>query len=237
MGASPSGVLKHLDIGAGRGELIREIAGKIRCDSSACDYHVERFDVEDIPLVAVDLNASPLPYADESFDVVTCSEVVEHLENFRRLLREAFRVLKPGGLFVVTTPNVLNMNSRIRYLLTGFANLFGPLPTRNQNLYSVGGHITPIACFYLAHGLLDAGFEAVTTDIDKVQRSSAFWAVLIYPFIYFGRKRFFHRETARYKTLNAANEPYVAEHFSWKVLVGRTIVVSALKPVLQPHQP
>jgi len=48
-------------------------------------------------------------------------------------------VLKPNGLMVVTTPNVLNMKSRLRYLVSGFANLFGPLPVKNQDRFNTAG--------------------------------------------------------------------------------------------------
>jgi hypothetical protein len=81
-------------------------------------------------------------YSDAPFDLVTASEVVEHVENYRSLLREVFRTMKSGGIIVITTPNVLNAKSRIRYSLSGFANLFGPLPVCNDKLYPMRGHIT-----------------------------------------------------------------------------------------------
>ena len=222
---------RHLDIGAGRGELIQELRHTIPLSSSACDFHVERFEAQDIQCAQVNLNHEPLPYPNTQFDLVTCSEVVEHVENYRALLREAFRVTTNGGIIVLTTPNVLNTNSRVRYLVSGFANLFGPLPVRNDKLHSTGGHITPIPYFYLAHALLDAGFDKVELSIDKIQKTSVFWLALLAPFIFAGRHRFMARERKKFKTITVENEPLVACHFSWKLLVGRTIVVSAVKPV------
>ena len=52
----------------------------------------------------VDANA-PLPFADASFDLVWCSEVIEHLEQPAASLAELRRVTKPGGELVLTTPN------------------------------------------------------------------------------------------------------------------------------------
>ncbi len=46
----------------------------------------------------------PLPFDDESFDAVWCTEVLEHLFNVHGALGELNRVLKPGGLLMVTTP-------------------------------------------------------------------------------------------------------------------------------------
>jgi SAM-dependent methyltransferase len=46
-----------------------------------------------------------LPYADASFDLVWCSEVIEHLQDPARALAEMRRVTLPGGRLVLTTPN------------------------------------------------------------------------------------------------------------------------------------
>jgi SAM-dependent methyltransferase len=220
---------RHLDIGAGRGELIREINKKANLQSFACDFHIERFSA-DVPCIKVNLNNELLPYQDSQFDLITCSEVIEHLENYRTLLREAFRVTKGGGLMIITTPNVLNMLSRVRYFISGFANLFGPLPVRNDKLYSTGGHITPIPYFYLAHALLGAGFTDIRLGIDKPQKTSIFWVVLLGPLIGLAGFRFMFREKSRYRTITAENAGFVKAHFSWPLLVGRTIVVTAKKP-------
>lgn len=49
-------------------------------------------------------DAYRLPFADHAFDAVICSEVLEHLSDYRRVLAEIARVLKPGGLFAPTVP-------------------------------------------------------------------------------------------------------------------------------------
>lgn len=226
---SSADAVGHLDIGAGRGELIEELRRTLPLSSSACDFHIERFAAKDVSCIQVNLNHQALPYLDATFGLVTSSEVVEHVENYRALLREAFRVTASGGIVVITTPNVLNVHSRVRYLISGFANLFGPLPVRNDKLYSTGGHITPIPYFYLAHALLDAGFDEVELSIDKVQGTSVFWLALLAPFIFAGKYRFMARERKKFKTITVENAPLVASHFSWPLLVGRTIVVSAVK--------
>ena len=227
--ASDEEKLRHLDIGAGRGQLIALMRTRLPLESHACDFHVENFVLDGVPLAKVNLNDEPLPYADASFDVVTCSEVAEHVESYRRLFREAFRVLRPGGLLVVTTPNVLNTFSRIRYLVSGFANLFGPLPVKNDKLYSTGGHITPIPYFYLAHALLDADFTDVELAIDRAQKTSILLAALLAPVILPGWLRFWWREERKYHTLTPENRAHVARHFSWPLFVGRTLVVSCRK--------
>jgi len=222
--------LRHLDIGAGQGELIERLRSRYACDSHACDFHVERFPLSDVPIASVDLNTEPLPYAEGAFDLVTCSEVLEHLENFRGVLREAYRVLKPGGLLVVTTPNVVNAYSRARYLVSGFATLFGPLPTKHDERHTTGAHITPIAYFYLAHALTDAGFADIRLGIDKIQRTSVLLLALFFPIVLLGWLRFLQVERRKYRTITPDNEAFVKQHFSREGLLGRTIVVSACKP-------
>lgn len=68
---------------------------------------------------AADLNA-PLPWPDAAFDAFFSTEGIEHLENRFLFLREARRVLRPGGTLVLTTPNIVALRSRARFLWSGF---------------------------------------------------------------------------------------------------------------------
>ena len=59
---------------------------------------------DDATASAVRGTAYALPFADDSFDRVVAAEVLEHLPEDSRAMRELFRVLKPGGLMAVTVP-------------------------------------------------------------------------------------------------------------------------------------
>jgi ubiquinone/menaquinone biosynthesis C-methylase UbiE len=50
-------------------------------------------------------NVYEIPYPDHNFDLVTCTETLEHLERPKEALQEMFRILKPGGHLVVTVPD------------------------------------------------------------------------------------------------------------------------------------
>jgi SAM-dependent methyltransferase len=178
----------------------------------------------------VDLNQQKLPYADNSFDIVTATEVVEHLERYREVLRDIFRVVRPGGLCVLTTPNILNLNSRLRFLWFGFWNLFGPLPVKNSALYSTGGHINPVSFFYLAHSLRDAGFADVSLTVDKYQRSAIPKLILLFLPLKLLGSLAWRTEIKKYRTIDPDNAPLVRAMNSIPMLLGRTIVVSACKP-------
>lgn len=80
----------------------------------------KRFDEAQV----VDANER-LPFPDESFDLVWCSEVIEHLADPAASLAELRRVTKPGGELILTTPNSFA-------LLFRFIALFGLTPRRIQ---------------------------------------------------------------------------------------------------------
>ena len=61
-----------------------------------------------------------LPYEDASFDVVLLVEVVEHLENHRIAIGELARILKPAGVLILTTPNIMRLSSRFHFFLSGY---------------------------------------------------------------------------------------------------------------------
>lgn len=51
------------------------------------------------------MQVPPIEFADESFDYVISFQVIEHIKRDKEFVREVFRVLRPGGKFIVTTPN------------------------------------------------------------------------------------------------------------------------------------
>ncbi len=220
----------HLDIGAGRGELTRALARKIPIRSVACDFHVEQFQADDVPCDQVNLNQHPLPYPDGQFDVVTAREIEVRFENHRALLREAFRAMKTGGVLVLTTANAINVSSRVRYLLSGVADFVEPPPGQSSRPDSACGSMPPTPYFYLARALLDAGFEKVELSIDGVHKASVGWLVALLPFLLAGWLRFMIGKRGTFGTMTGQNGPLVSWHFSWPILVGRNIIVSAIKP-------
>lgn len=227
----PTFPAEHLDIGSGHGDLIRLLRSRFDVRSSACDYTDSLMKLADVSVSVANLNAEGLPFKGSTFDLVTCTEVIEHLEHYRYTLREMYRVLKPGGALVLTTPNILNLKSRVRYLIFGFYNLFGPLHFRESNLHSTGGHINPVSLFFLAHSLVDAGFQEIQVSIDKKQGTSKVWLLLLYFPIKFFSKLTLLNEIKKYKTVDEFNKPFVRQMNSLDVLLGRTIIVGCKKPI------
>ena len=99
-----------LDAGSGRAELARVIAApEVVCvDSSPAAVEAARV----LGLEAVRGDLEDLPFAGESFDVVTCNWVLYHLADVERGLAELARVLRPGGRFV----GIYNRRDNLRAL-------------------------------------------------------------------------------------------------------------------------
>jgi SAM-dependent methyltransferase len=57
----------------------------------------------------------PLPFPDETFDVVVAGELLEHIRTPQALIDEARRVLRPGGTIVGSTPNGFRLKNRLRF--------------------------------------------------------------------------------------------------------------------------
>lgn len=58
----------------------------------------------DSPLAMANVDITDLPFDDESFDLILCSHVLEHIPDDRRAMSELFRVLRPGGKALLMCP-------------------------------------------------------------------------------------------------------------------------------------
>jgi SAM-dependent methyltransferase len=157
-----------LDVPAGEGALSAELAKlgyRVTAGDVACDLVVE-----DVPFTQLNLD-SDLPFHTESFDGVFCIEGVEHTENPYHTIRELARVLKPGARLVLSTPNVLCLRSRLRFLLTSHHRRF-----KDINLH---GHLTP-----LSYRELKFAFECAGLAIERIETNwyRGKWGIL-YPLL------------------------------------------------------
>jgi SAM-dependent methyltransferase len=92
-------------------------------------------------------NTFHLPFRDETFDKVICSEVMEHVHDYTAVARELARVTRPGGVLAVTIPTATSENL---YLRVG-----------DDYFESLGGHIRIFRPRQLAEGLAAAGLATV----------------------------------------------------------------------------
>jgi len=166
----PSGTL--LDVPVGEGALALRL--RERFAVHGCDLYPEISRLRDLEVKQGNLDQT-LPYQGQSFDYVTCIEGLEHIENPRQAIREFARVLRPGGTLVVSVPNILNVEERMKWLLYGYTSHFKPI-TRDHvqqarqefaNREEVALHVNPIGYAELRYSLEEAGFAIQQIYRDK----------------------------------------------------------------------
>lgn len=96
-------------------------------------------------------DAQQMPFADRQFDVVAFSSVLHHIEDFSRPLREARRVLRPGGYVFAYDPNLLHPAMA----------LFRDPRSLTYTPTGVSPNERPLAPRQLWHGFEEAGFAAI----------------------------------------------------------------------------
>ena len=140
-----------LDFGAGTGSLTRRLLQSGRFQHVSAADLLDRAPDLSIDWIRADLN-NPLPNPPASFDTIIAAEVIEHLENPRAMMRELFRLLRPGGLAVVSTPNNESWRSLLSLWLRGHyvAFLDGSYPA----------HITALVRKDLDRIATETGFDA-----------------------------------------------------------------------------
>jgi SAM-dependent methyltransferase len=123
--------IRHAGATHARGRLLDVGCGGRPHESLFLPY-VDRYVGVDTPAstfsrVDVAAVASHLPFPDETFDTVLCTEVLEHLSDPAVCLREMSRVLRPGGHLILTTPQMWHLHEEpydfFRYTKYGLAHL------------------------------------------------------------------------------------------------------------------
>ena len=150
-----------LDLGCGDGDYAKRlkdlefevIAGDI--DHNRFKYHKE------IEFKHCDITKE-MPFPDNTFDYVLLMEVVEHLRNPYTVLPEINRIIKPKGIMILSTPNILNLKSRFRFLFEGAYDYFREPPldqVKNPKEIIFNLHLVPYRYHELEYLLSAVGFK------------------------------------------------------------------------------
>jgi len=123
--------LRMLDVGCGKGLFLRDFSKILQQQDGVKEIKAAGVDIfqspenhfseicKDFHFVQQNLDGKALPFADSSFDFVSCNQVLEHIFETEKLLREFRRVLDPGGLCVISVPNTSAWINRILFLFGG----------------------------------------------------------------------------------------------------------------------
>ena len=148
-----------LDAPSGIGALTERLK-QAGYDVVALDIERGKYSPADKKMLIADL-AAGIPCRGGTFDAVVCVEGIEHLHNSFALLKEIHRILKADGHLLLTTPNVVNWRSRIKFLLRGELFWF------DQRAVDRFGHIVPQLPFLLDHLAVSAGFRILRIEGDR----------------------------------------------------------------------
>ena len=217
---------KLLDVPAGEGALSARLS-EAGFQVQACDLYPEIFKVRGIEVRRGDLSTA-LPYNDSEFKYITCLEGLEHIENPHQAIREFARILSPDGHLVISVPNILNIEERVKWLLNGYTSHFKPISQEHLRMRheqwgekeEVVLHINPIAYTELRYILEKYGFDVLCAYRDKPKPN--IW--LYWPIV--ATIRFFSRLTPERKR----RERWTEELMSDAVLMGgNTLVLHAAR--------
>jgi SAM-dependent methyltransferase len=147
-----SGYIALLLMGAGHRVTGIELNPQMASEARALGVEVLEHDLEE-----------PLPLAPASFDAVHACEVLEHLFDTEGFLRELRRVLVPGGVLILSTPNLNSLANRGRVLAGRPLPMWGAFPADRH-----GGHVRVLNAAKVAELLRRTGFRAsVVTGINQ----------------------------------------------------------------------
>lgn len=142
-----------LDLGAGTGAMSLRLS-ELGFNVTAADIVPNNFKLHEVvPFIKVNLNDTFSCSFEKQFNGIVAIEIIEHLENPRKFLRECYKLLKSGGMLVMSTPNIDNPISKASFIRHGNYQWYFDVD------YEDHGHITPISQWVLRKCILESGFS------------------------------------------------------------------------------
>jgi len=153
----------YLDAGSGICTTTQFVVNALRPERVICadidESFLERYREKGFEITRVDLNAEMLPLESGTVDLVTAFEVVEHLRDKDNMLKEVYRVLKQGGLLIISTPNLAAWANRL-LLLVGKTPFYYNVSQKSPLTKYGYGHVNYTLELLKKH-LLFYGFEVI----------------------------------------------------------------------------
>lgn len=172
----PKKDLNFLDVGCGGGFLTNAVSEKgykvTGIDLSKQSLEVAKKYDQSKRVEYVEASAYELPFERESFDVVSAMDILEHVEEPETLIREASRILKPGGLFLFHT---FNRNPLSYLLIIKAVEWFVKNTPKNMHVYPLFIKPKELKGMCLSSSLDVISLEGLIPNLN----SKAFWKIAI----------------------------------------------------------
>jgi ubiquinone/menaquinone biosynthesis C-methylase UbiE len=128
-----SGSDRVLDVGCGEGYVLARIRSKEIVGLDISETALERISGSRARLVRAD--AARMPFTDSYFDGAICSETLEHVPEPGKIVKEISRVVRPGGIVLLSVPNepLINLVKDIIWNLGLFGIVFPNVPRRQND--------------------------------------------------------------------------------------------------------
>lgn len=147
-----------LDVGAGSGAFTQRLLDHGYQSLEALEVNAEAFQVKEIAVHPLNLEQSWADQLPEPFDALVTLEVIEHLENPWHFARQCSAAIRPGGIVVLSTPNIQSSRSRIEFVLNAEFRFF------HQKHFEQIGHMTSMTKNQICQVFSCAGCEFVDFD-------------------------------------------------------------------------
>jgi SAM-dependent methyltransferase len=216
---------KVLDLGCGDGDYAKGLK-ELGFEVIASDVDEKRFKYsEQVDFKCCDITQR-LPFPDNCFDYVLLLEVIEHLRNPYAVVPEINRIIKEGGFLIISTPNVLSLKSRFRFVFEGDYEYFREPPldqlsNPKENISNL--HIIPYRYHKLEYLLAINGFK-ISNIFTSIYEGYELWFLLpIIKFQAWNRERCsLKRGGIDYRRINRIL-------LSKELLFGRHLIIKAEK--------
>lgn len=214
---------KLLDLGCGDGDYSSRLT-ELGFEVTAVDMDDKRFQYDDKILFKKCDITGGIPFPDSSFDYILFLEILEHLKNPFFVLAEINRILKKSGKLILSTPNILNIKSRLRFFTEGAFEFFRESPldqisNPKENIYNL--HIHPFRYHELEYLLWVNGFTInnILTSIHE-NKELAIFLPLIKLQLFLKARSSLRKKSIDYSRINRIL-------VSKELLYGRHLIIEA----------